>query len=673
MSFLAPLFLLGGMAVVGPVLLHLIRNHTREVRAFSSLMFLEQTPLRLEKQKRLENVWLLLLRVLVILLLACGFSRPFFVKRQAASTAAGTRTAVLLDVSGSMRREGLWKQACEEAEAVFRKASAADDVAVFCFDSELREVLGFDRWRQAEPRERIELARAAVSGLKPGWGKTVLDGAWMEASDRLVRAGADGEMRMVVISDFQDGAHLDGVQGYEWPEGLHMVLKPVKSKESQNASLQWLRDDGTGDGASVRVSNSAGAGVEQFVLGWEVLGTARSAGKGVPAYVPAGQSRVVRMPEQTVQVLRLSGDQETFDNQIYRVPQEPRKMRVLIAGLPQDDGPRSLRYFLKRAFPKTPLQEVELVDPEKSGWVEGDLAVLGENAAPAGVEAAREFAKLGRIVLVPAESERTGRILAGLFGVQRVGVQEAKGEEYALLAGIDYRHPLFLPFADPRFSDFSKMHFWRHRRLDFAGVENVQVVARFDDGAPAVVQVGVGKGSVVVLGSSWSPQDGQFALSSKFVPWMNALLEASSAQVEGRRMVVCGDRVPMPSGAEAVRCPDGRMESVQAGGVFSGTTEPGVYEVQPMGYGFAVNMASEESRIQPVSEDRLRGLGLPLAAWEGLGTPGEARNERQLEAVQLEGRQKMWRWLVALALGFVGVETVVSAVVSGRKIKESMP
>ena len=197
----------------------------------------------------------------------------------------------------------------------------------------------------------------------------------------------------------------------------------------------------------------------------------------------------------------------------------------------------------------------------------------------------------------------------------------------------------------------------------------VQVVARFDDGSPAVVQAVHGSGGVVVLGSSWSPQDGQFALSSKFVPWMNALLEASTGQVEGRRQVVCGDRVALPPGARAVRCPDGRVEQVQSDSWFSGTGDPGIYVVQPVGRRFAVNMASEESRTQAVPEERLQALGLPLGDREGASGGGVVGGgaDRHLEAAQVEGRQKTWRWLVALALGLVGLETVVSAVVSLQK------
>src|SRR5207245_8874893 len=77
MSFLAPLFFLGALAVSLPIIFHLIRRTTRERTPFSSLMFLQPSPPRLTRRSRLEHILLLLLRCLVLCLLAFGFARPF--------------------------------------------------------------------------------------------------------------------------------------------------------------------------------------------------------------------------------------------------------------------------------------------------------------------------------------------------------------------------------------------------------------------------------------------------------------------------------------------------------------------------------------------------------------------------------------------------------------------
>ncbi len=59
MNFLAPLFLLGALAVALPVLFHLVRRTTRQRTVFSSLMFLRPAPPRLTRRNRLEHLLLL--------------------------------------------------------------------------------------------------------------------------------------------------------------------------------------------------------------------------------------------------------------------------------------------------------------------------------------------------------------------------------------------------------------------------------------------------------------------------------------------------------------------------------------------------------------------------------------------------------------------------------------
>src|SRR5207249_5352749 len=99
MSFLAPLFLLGALAVALPVIFHLIRRTTREQTVFSSLMFLLPSPPRLTRRSRLEHILLLLLRCLVLCLLALGFARPLFKKATQSDSASGParRLALLVD------------------------------------------------------------------------------------------------------------------------------------------------------------------------------------------------------------------------------------------------------------------------------------------------------------------------------------------------------------------------------------------------------------------------------------------------------------------------------------------------------------------------------------------------------------------------------------------------
>ncbi len=109
MSFLAPLYIAGLLAVSLPIVFHLIRRTPRGQVPFSSLMFLSPSPPRITRRSRLNNIVLLILRGLALALLAFAFARPLL--RDAASLEItdqpSRRVAILLDRSASMRRGDL--------------------------------------------------------------------------------------------------------------------------------------------------------------------------------------------------------------------------------------------------------------------------------------------------------------------------------------------------------------------------------------------------------------------------------------------------------------------------------------------------------------------------------------------------------------------------------------
>jgi hypothetical protein len=148
MSFLTPLFLLGGLAIVGPILFHLIRRNTRERFTFSSLMFLRPEPPRLTRKSRLEDILLLLARCALLALLAFAFARPFFKELVSPdqNPNASRRTVLLVDVSASMQRAGLWDKAMAKAETVIEKTKSDGSLAILAFGDETKALLRFDQW-----------------------------------------------------------------------------------------------------------------------------------------------------------------------------------------------------------------------------------------------------------------------------------------------------------------------------------------------------------------------------------------------------------------------------------------------------------------------------------------------------------------------------------------------
>jgi len=112
MSFLAPFYLLAGLAIGLPILFHLIRRTPQGRQVFSSLMFLSPSPPRMTQRRRIDDWLLMFLRIAAILLLAAAFARPFIPALTAAALSSPTEEIlVLLDRSASMQRPGYWERA----------------------------------------------------------------------------------------------------------------------------------------------------------------------------------------------------------------------------------------------------------------------------------------------------------------------------------------------------------------------------------------------------------------------------------------------------------------------------------------------------------------------------------------------------------------------------------
>jgi hypothetical protein len=691
MNFLTPWFLLGGIAIAGPILFHLIRRAARERTTFSSLMFLRATPPRVTRRRKLEHFWLLLLRCLVLLLLAAAFARPYLTADIAlpAPPAQGRQLVLLIDTSASMRREGLWGKAKAVADRYFKQASLADEVAVVTFDRQPRSVVAFSEWSGWSPDQRAALARQRLAAITPGWMATHLGLALSAATERFVDDSASGKppahRDVVLISDMQEGAKLDGLQGHEWPKDVKVVIERLDAKAGANAGLEIMPDPKAGSGTAhtvpVRVTNSRDSSREKFTLAWEPVGGAGSPGESMEIYLPPGQTRSFSAPKlpasTTVEELRLAGDDEKFDNTSFYAAPEAERVTVAYFGSESGNDPAAPRYYLQRVFSGIPRKEVVLAGPAPGTGISPDtlnaslLAVIPGRLAAEDITRVHDWIAGGKTALLVLVDAQMGPTLEGLSGLSGITMADGTGD-FALLGDVDFTHPLFAPFAEPRFSDFAHIHFWKHRRWAIPSGAPARVLAKFDDGSPALAQLPVGKGNLLVLAAGWQPSDSQFAVSSKFPPLMETLLDWSGAGAPVRFQFSTGDSIPSPAaagnGEVQWQNPDGKTVQLAGGTAFNGTDTPGVYTASFAGKSrrFAVNLPLDESRTAPLSPDELMRLGVPLET--SVDTTETQTQLRQLHLAQaeLENRQKLWRWLLAGVLGITFGEILLAGWLSRR-------
>ena len=697
MNFLSPWFLLGALAVAGPVLFHLIRRSVKERISFSSLMFLRPTPPKTTRRRRLEHLFLLLLRCLCLLLLAIGFARPFFARDSNLPSAAGENRQIILlvDTSASMKREGLWDKARAVADKYFGKVLPGDQVAIVTFDRQPHTLVSFADWSSWSVDQRAALARQQLATASPGWMGTQLGLALTTAAEQFADDPATGKpaghRELVLISDLQEGAKLDGLQGHEWPAGVKIVIERVDAKPQSNAGLEILNESSTAVGEEnvvrVRVSNARDSSREKFSLNWPAQNGNATAGAPMEIYLPPGQTRSFTAPKIpagfTSGKLELTGDEVDFDNQSYFAAPEIEHIKIAWFGLESANDPEKLRFYVQRVFPGTPRRQIEIAPPTVQSVFSAErlnqavFAVVPCQLAADEVAAMRDWLAHGKTALLVLTDAQMNPTLAALTGLPELQIAEAGGD-FALLGQIDFSHPLFAPFADPRFSDFSHIHFWKHRRVEFPATAKVRVLAKFDDGSPALAQIPVGTGNLLVLASGWNPADSQLAVSSKFPPLMQTLLDWSDSAVTTRYQFSTGEAIPSPTSSGEVRWqkPDGKVETLAASQPFIQTDLPGIYLATFGGKDrrFAVNLPLDESRTAPMSPDELARLGVPLQTAAEIPVAQAAERQRHLQQAELENRQKLWRWLIVGVLAVTFVEIILGGWLARRaKTAEATP
>lgn len=201
-SFLNPIFLAFGVAVLVPLALHMIQS-SRTVRLpFSTIRFLKLAQQRSSRRIKMENFLLWLLRTLLMALLVLAFAMPMLRTKEFGSLLgrAARDVAIVVDASYSMdyRTGGptLWAQATDLAASVIEGLSEKDRFCVFLAGEQVIPVC------EQLTDKRQEMA-ARIRSLPPPKGSSQLCPATLAALASLDQESRRCERELHLISDTQ--------------------------------------------------------------------------------------------------------------------------------------------------------------------------------------------------------------------------------------------------------------------------------------------------------------------------------------------------------------------------------------------------------------------------------------------------------------------------------------
>lgn len=665
----------------------MIRRTPKGKVPFSTLMFLEASPPKVTSRSRIEHWLLLLLRATALILLALAFSRPFLRQSEDQTVAAESkRLAILVDVSASMRRDGLWEQTTQKVDSLLKDVKPDDSVGLYVFDQEMLPLLSFEEWSGLKAVHQAAVALERLKEVSPGWMGTNLGAVLPEAVTVVLDEAGDQTAtratEIVVITDLQRGSRTEGLQTFEWPDSVTVDVQLVEAKTTGNASIQVVGGVDKESGLRVRIENVADSPHERFNVqtasdsGSDTTSAIEQITTQQEVHVPPGQNRVVQFKEVSDVsrpiVVSLSGDDDNFDNQAWYVRPQTSRIPVLYRGNGASSDPNELRYYLERAFLPTPARAIDFYaeadgDTPDEAWMTG-LSVVAKRLDSEQLHMSGKAVEDGWTLIVVGASVEICQQAFEISGAQAPDISEANVEDYAMLSDVDLEHPVFQPFNDIRLADFTKLPIWKHRSIDGDLPENARVLASMDGRRPAIIELAHGNGRVLLFTFGWHDADSQFVLSSKFVPLMNSLVDDfAGTSVEPPRAVV-GDQFPIhtlagsATGEMIVTAPSGLEQTVEISPTASTVlTEPGIYRFAwtdrdgPRTASIAANLDPLESRTDALGLDEIRALGVPLPdIVEARLTTDE---KRQLLARELESRQRFWQWVILMGIVLLLIET----------------
>ncbi len=617
MGFLAPVFLVGLLAVAVPVLLHLFRRRSDRVVDFPAAQLLPEAPVERHERRRLRDLLLLALRAAALVLLAVSFARPYFVSGGAAVAAPATVVAV--DRSLSLGAPGQWQEATRLALEAVRAAPATHIVGVVAFDDRADLVVA--------PTVDRAASTAAVSALTPGAGGTRYTSALARAAEALGPGGG----RIVVITDVQSGGW-QAADAAPTPDSVEIAVQAV-APPAGNLAVTGVRFD---DGVLTAVVQNYAPGPRVATLHARV-GARELARERIE--LGPGASGEVRMKAAwpaTGAVGVSVDDTEGYaaDNTRYLALDRATPASVLVLTAAPPESATTGLYVQRALEAASPgaAAEVRVVDGRRLDLAAARpdaLVVLGTRTLTRTTRASiasylasggRVWLSLGPDVDVPTLAEVLGLPLR--LAPDPV---QASGEEAALVPA-DRRHPMLRRLTGSA-SALSRLPIAQYRRvLDEQGWE---VLARFAGGAVALAERRVGEGVLVLFTSDLDNRWNRFPLEPSFAPFV----------VETARYLTGGSR-----SRSAFTLPD-VPEGVPA--------TPGPHQ---MGSGTAarlviVNVNAAESDPTPTTIEAFMAR-IPRSPDRPASREGE-------EARVQENAQRLWQIGLLVMLGVLVVESVV--------------
>ena len=671
MSFLTPLFFLGAAALAAPILLHLVRRTRARRVQFPALVFVRQVPQRTIRRRTIHNLLLLIIRCLAILLIVIAFTRPFFSNKSSAKTAAGAgATVILIDTSLSMRRDQLFADAQRKAESAIDDARNDEQLALVSFDKRYSVL---NRFTTEKNRLRFE-----VKSLNGGWDGTDYEQALRGAESLLAELKTSGARKIVMISDFQATGWNQANATFKLASDTQLTTFDVGGNNPPaNVAVTNVEARGTvfgqryADNLAVHVSNFSDAPRDHLQMDFQINDQ-------------TVEKREISLNSRDTKIVEFTGfnlneganrcaieiNSADFpeDNHFYFTLRRnvPAKALIVESSLRGQSDSLHLQSALTTNddLPfNFVLKTSGAVDP--ASIPEYSLVILNDSGtlAPALADSLAKFVANGGQLIV-ATGPRTevnsfnGPLQQVLPAQLTESVQTKSGETVAI-TDVKFDHPIFEVFQQS--GRLAAAHVVGYFRSQAAG--NATVLAKFEDGSPALLESRTGKGRVLLFTSSLGPSWNDLPLTPLYLPFIHQMVRYAGLSEEnswyglGQTFTVAKEQQKAP----AVDSPSGTRLSENRltpdGDLLVTAREPGFYRLR---YSAHPDFAAVDLDGAEGDFTKLDFGQFVSGVTGGAGNAESAESDRKLSNEEVEGRQKVWWSLLLVAFLLLLTESALA-------------
>jgi uncharacterized membrane protein len=667
MSFLNPLFLLGFAAIAAPIIVHLVRRTKAPRIEFPSLMFVRRVPQRTIRRRRLTNLLLLLLRCAAFLLLALAFVRPYFSSGQAEGDKQRA-TVLLLDNSFSLRFNNRFDQAKRRAEALVDEARGNERIAIVTFGQ------GFDV--QGKFTAETGQLKSTLASLQPGSNGTDYAQA-LRGAEGLFKDAGGSDKRIVLVSDFQAAGRNQAEASYRLSKDIKLVTIDLGEENSPNLAVAdvnlqpLLYQPKYADKLTARIANysdEARTGVRvEFQLNDHTV-------EKRDIKIEARDAATVEFTGFNLNegvnrgVILVEGDNFPYDNKFHFTLRRAQQMKAL--GIETASRGRGESFYLRNALTTgenlpfaLEMKTAGAVNPSDIGQYR--VAIVNDAVvSPALAQSLVKFVEGGGGLIVAAGPHTD----AASFNQAWQNFAPARLEEpvqlrgdYVSMSEIKTEHPIFEVFRQS--GRLSSAHVFGYHRS--APNEKAAVIARFDDGSPALVEATHGGGKVLLYTTTFDASWNDLPLTPTYLPFVRQMTRHLGEREErpwnpvGQVFTVSAAKDGTPP---AVDAPNGERitdrKQTPAGELIVNAREPGFYRLryaETSDYA-AVNLDGKESDLSKLNVEEF------VAAVTGADPKANAAlaTSEKLSDEEVESRQRWWLWLLAGALLLFITEAVLA-------------